>query len=152
MTTTETTQVQPPIGERTIHNLTAPPWTADSGRYNTPDQLGAMARQVFNDPYHMRRTCYIEGRLGRENCGACVLGGYEPRGGYEDGYKVKRDGPNYAGWARMYVEARRMVPANWRDAFTRELNSDNHAYADALARSVVTFGVAFTDGERVAAR
>lgn len=38
-------------------------------------------------------------RLTRENCGACCLNGYHPRGEKHDGR------PNYAGWLRVYIQA-----------------------------------------------
>jgi hypothetical protein len=81
--------------------------------------------------------------LTRESCGACVLGGYIPR--YmagEEGYK-KSDGPNYAGWARVYIQARRVIPRKWNKAFHAELESDNTAYASALQRDIEVFGVTF---------
>lgn len=119
----------------------AAPWPADVAA-----SLERSARQMFyGDDWHNSGGCRREGRLGRENCGVCCLLGYEPRGGFGDGYSVRREGPNYSGWARLYVEARRPIPAKWREAFRRELARDaNHAYADALARSVVTFGARFS--------
>lgn len=77
----------------------------------------------------------------RMNCGACALFGYEPRGGWGDGRNVKRDGPNYAGWARAYVEAGRAIPKRWKDAFEKERQSDNKLYAAALEESIKHFGV-----------
>jgi hypothetical protein len=78
--------------------------------------------------------------LTRENCGACVLGGYYPRGTKK---AEKADGPNYAGWARVYVEAGASIPAIWREAFQREVHSDNERYAAALLLSIATFGARF---------
>lgn len=85
----------------------------------------------------------------RRNCGACALMGYEPRGGWGDGFSVKRDGPNYAGWARVYVEAVRAIPKKWEEAFRRELRSNNKAYARALWVSILLFGVRFGRRETV---
>lgn len=80
--------------------------------------------------------------LTRQNCGACILNGY--LGQYERGQGQKvSDGPNYAGWARVYVQARRIIPRKWNKAFHAELNSDNTAYAKALQRDVEVFGVSF---------
>jgi len=64
-----------------------------------------------------------------DNCQACAirLGG--------------EDGPNYAGWARIYVEAQRPIPKKWERAFALERASDNRAYAHALERSIKTFGM-----------
>lgn len=98
------------------------------------NQLRMIARQLFTHYKHNNS------RLERESCSACVLRGYEPRGGFGDGYSVKRDGPNYAGWARVYVEAGYSIPKRWKTAFEKELQSDNKAYAEALAKSVATFG------------
>lgn len=83
--------------------------------------------------------------LVRENRGACVLRGYSSPN-YEDDFDVDRDGPNYAGWARVYVECGRKIPAKWRAAFERERNSDNRAYAHALEVSINTYGVRWEDG------
>jgi hypothetical protein len=75
----------------------------------------------------------------RSNCGACVLAGYiDPRDRAE---RHIGDGPNYAGWARVYVQAGRAIPRHWRRAFRAELRSENRQYAEALARDVVTYGV-----------
>lgn len=69
-----------------------------------------------------------------DNCGAHSL----------NGRKATEDGPNYAGWARVLVEAGRPIPALWTDAFQRERDSDNRQYAQALERSIATFGLRFT--------
>jgi hypothetical protein len=68
-----------------------------------------------------------------DNCSGCAL----INGG--------EGGPNYAGWARVYVEAGRTIPLNWKAAFQRELDSDNRAYAEFLQRCIEYFGVRFTD-------
>lgn len=109
-------------------------WPAETARYHA-----ATARQCLTDHGHgWRFDSPEEQEMTRENCGACVLAGY--------GARPAEEGPNYGGWARIYVEARRPVPADWRGAFRRELASDNRGYAAALARSIATFGVTFTDG------
>ena len=97
-------------------------------------QLRASARQCFKHYGHN------SSRLERENCSTCVLNGYEPRGGYEEGYSVRRDGPNYAGWARVFVEAGYLLPKKWKKAFEAERYSENTAYAEALEKSIRTFG------------
>ena len=103
------------------------------------------AQAMFTDEYHASGGCRRDGVLGRSNCGPCVLGGYEPRGEDRDPeWDVKRDGPNYAGWGRLYVEAGYPMKKAWRDAFERDqLGSDNEAYAAALRKSVATFGARF---------
>jgi len=69
----------------------------------------------------------------RENCGACVLAGF----GATD------DGPNYAGWERIYAQSYEPVPAPWRAAFFAALDHENRCYADAFARDLATFGVSW---------
>jgi hypothetical protein len=79
----------------------------------------------------------------RENCCGCCLRGYEPRGGIEPDYSVRRDGPNVAGWARLYVQAG-YVPKKWQGAFERErARTDNELYRVALERDIATFGLRF---------
>lgn len=76
--------------------------------------------------------------LTRENCGACALNGYHPKG-------ERSDFINYAGWARVYVEAGKFIPAKLRYAFLAELASSNRAYADALKQDIRDFGVSCDD-------
>jgi hypothetical protein len=78
----------------------------------------------------------------RGECGACVLRGYLSSSAMADDMTAF-DGPNYAGWARVYVEARKPIPSAWREAFESERNSDNKLYAEALERSIKTFGVSY---------
>lgn len=70
----------------------------------------------------------------RENCGACTLGGYHPKG-------ERRDFINYAGWARVYVQAGKFIPKNLHYAFLAELASSNRAYAEALKQDIKDFGI-----------
>lgn len=74
----------------------------------------------------------------RENCGACTLAGYHPKG-------ERRDFINYAGWARVYIQAGRFIPVNLRYAFLAELASSNRAYADALKQDIRDFGINIGD-------
>lgn len=105
------------------------PWSDITAR-----TYAAMARQCLlrhdHDPHD---HC----ALVLDNCGACVLAGRRTG----DDHHPDVEGPNYAGWARVYVEATRQIPPQWARAFARELASDNQAYADALRRSIATFGV-----------
>lgn len=78
--------------------------------------------------------------LVRANCSACVLGGY--RDVYDD--ESPTDAPNYAGWARVYVETRHVVPHGFVRGFERDLNEDS-PYGAALRRDVVTYGVHVAD-------
>lgn len=83
-------------------------------------------RCIFADHYNHRRP-------DPENCGSCalVIGGPE--------------GPNYAGWARVYVEAGVSIPAKWRKAFEAErARTDNPAYTKKLEEVIAHFGVTFT--------
>lgn len=70
----------------------------------------------------------------RENCGACTLSGYHPKG-------ERRDFINYAGWARVYIQAGKFIPKNLRYAFLAELASENRAYADALKQDIRDYGI-----------
>lgn len=102
----------------------------------------ASARNVlYGDPYHMAGKCRHGSAMERMSCSGCAIRGYEPRGGWGDGFSVRDDGPNYAGWARIYVEGQRSIPEKWRNAFEAERNSDNVAYERALEISINTFGV-----------
>ena len=69
-----------------------------------------------------------------DNCGACAL------------TDLRQDEPNYAAWPLAYIENDRVVPAKWRDAFVRQMNSTNPLYRDHLRERVETLGVRFTDG------
>lgn len=63
-----------------------------------------------------------------------------------------RRGPNYAGWARKWIQAGRPIPMGWSRAFWGELAGadadgfaeyQNEAYAEGLRRDVATFGIRF---------
>lgn len=84
---------------------------------------------------HLRNTaqnCFAHyagcTRLDPDNCGACAL-------------TQGADAPNYAGWARVYVEAGFALPRRWTRAFCLELQSPNEAYAAALVDSIAYFGL-----------
>lgn len=70
----------------------------------------------------------------RQSCAACMLNGYHPKG-------ERRDFINYAGWARVYIEAGRFIPSNLQMAFLAELASENRAYANALIQDIRDFGI-----------
>lgn len=55
--------------------------------------------------------------------------------------ELRKKNPNYSGWARIYVEAGIPVNKAQIPAFIDEINSDNEAYALALLRSVITYGL-----------
>lgn len=101
-----------------VHGESVEPWSeSDARRWST------IAQAMFGNSCRHGRS-----KLEVENCGRCALTSGD------------EDGPNYAGWARLYVEARKAVPEKWRTAFARELASDNKAYATALRRSIASFG------------
>jgi len=80
----------------------------------------------------------------RMECSACTLQGYTPSGKEYAELKeqTRKDGPNYAGWARVYVEAGAKVPHKWREAFKAELDrTDNPAYVNALRHSIAVWGL-----------
>ena len=93
----------------------------------------ARARYAFIDHGHGRDFS----PLVRENCGACCLGGYRPRGGWGDDYS---GAPNYGGWERCWVEAGRSIPPKYSAKFLAALSGEG-AYSDALRRDVQTYGV-----------
>jgi hypothetical protein len=72
----------------------------------------------------------------RENCAACVLNGYWPRGDDE----WPRDEPNYAGWVRCYIQAGRTIPRKYIPGFIRALTGDNRMYARAVVEDIDAFG------------
>lgn len=75
---------------------------------------------------------YDRSVLARENCGACVL----------NGYHATKDGPNYSGWARVYVQASKAIPRKWWDAFEAQLQDhDNPGYVSALKTDIATWGI-----------
>lgn len=74
------------------------------------------------------------------NCQHCSLRGIgkgstiETEGGFLS--------PNYAGWARVYVQAGREIPSRFALAFLEETRrTDNAEYAEALRKDVRYFGV-----------
>jgi len=100
-------------------------------------QLTAIARQLFRCDMHDDHDEY------RESCGACCLKGYLSESAIADG--IPEDGgPNYAGWARCYVQALRPVPLKWLKAFLGQLESDNLLYAEALKTDIATYGLRFS--------
>jgi hypothetical protein len=90
-----------------------------------------IARQLLTRHDH---PTWTRDQLTRENCGACVLNGYHPKG-------EPRTDINYAGWARVYVQAGKTIPSNLFMAFLAELASDNRAYANALLGDIEYFGI-----------
>ncbi len=106
-------------------------WTPSKAK-----SLQAIARQLFKCDQNADHDKY------RESCGACALKGYLSKTAIADGFKPE-DGPNYAGWARIYVQAGRPIPKKWKIAFAAEKASDNFLYREALENDIATFGVSF---------
>lgn len=109
------------------------PWTDAEAR-----QLSAIARRCLtqHDCGGSRR------QLERDNCGACVLMGLDRTADELRAMQADPETrPNYAGWLRVYVEARREVPGAWYVAEMTEAEKDNPAYYNAILRSIKTFGI-----------
>ncbi len=70
----------------------------------------------------------------RESCSACTLNGYHPKG-------ERRDFINNAGWARVYIQAGKFIPAKIQYHFLAELASNNQAYANALKQDIRDYGI-----------
>lgn len=133
-----------------IESAGAEPWAPAERRAHEGAALRVLAGDGSRGHGHQLRFTPAqreEEELTRDNCGPCVLRGWNELPGADPAERRRnpRLRPNYAGWARLYVEARRPVPDRWRDAFTAELNGDNERYVAALSRSLATFGVRFTD-------
>ena len=95
------------------------------------NQKRLIALQCLNRHDHSGRAT---DQLTRENCGACTLNGYHPKG-------ERRDFINYAGWARLYIQAGKRIPKGLQFAFLAELASENRSYADALKQDILEFGI-----------
>ena len=75
--------------------------------------------------------------MARENCAACLLDGWYPKG---TGANEKALGPNVSNWQRDYVQARRPIPKKWRDAFYSYKESDNDLWKAALEWTLQLMG------------
>lgn len=85
------------------------------------------------------KDCATE-TLCKDNCGACGLNGHGDHSEAEHGYIA----PNYSGWARIYVEARKQIPERYLSAFGSDIARAD-AYGKALRADVRTFGVTFEE-------
>ena len=70
-----------------------------------------------------------------DNCSGCAL------------TDKRQEAPNYSGWPLVYMENGRAIPAKWREAFKRELQSDNIPYAANIKRTMKRCGLRFTDSK-----
>ena len=68
----------------------------------------------------------------RESCGACALHGYN---------KSPHNFINYAGWARVWIQAGKYIEPKFFFPFLAELASDNRVYAEALKNDIREFGI-----------
>jgi len=103
-------------------------WYTHEYECERPGGCGAMRRTSEFDHY--------QGCGGRDvdNCSACALTNERQRA------------PNYSAWPLAYMMNERAIPAKWRDAFHRELASENAAYVANLRQHMAHFGVRFSDG------
>ena len=93
----------------------------------------AIALHLFAEPCTGRRDIFHGG-----NCRHCCLRG-EGKPNTADGIGLE---PNYAGWQRLYVEAGRIIPAQFADAFLNTFrDSENTSFLDALRDDIQYFGV-----------
>lgn len=120
-----------------IDRVAAEPWTNEEA---TRAHLRYIAAAAFRHGHPGTFRDNDDLTLTRDNCGACALDSW----GEHDTDGLRQ--PNYANWARTYVEAGRPIPTRWRPAFHAVLNAtDNPAHHDALLRSLATWGARFTD-------
>lgn len=106
------------------------------------DQLRRRAPMMFRHDHAQQIYPKSDRALVRENCQACCLEGYDSE---TETFRKTTLGPNVANWQRDYVEAGRVIPAIWRDAFYSYRESDNVLWMKALELSIATFGVRFSD-------
>lgn len=113
----------------------AKPWDAKEA-----NQLRLTAQRLLRCDYPHGNAV-----LEKENCGACVLHGYQSPSMKKDiklGLRPKEDKytPNYSGWMRVFVQAYGNIPLKYHKGFMYEIeHNDNQAYLDALKRDIVTF-------------
>lgn len=59
---------------------------------------------------------------------------------------VTQSVPNYSAWPLAYMANRKVIPAKWKGAFIKEMNSHNLPYANNIRVHVKVCGVRFSDG------
>lgn len=75
-------------------------------------------------------------QIARDNCAACAVNTY-----------TATEGPNYAGWLRLYIQARKPVPRKHYDAEMAMGERENELYHKAILRDIATYGIKF-EGEQ----
>ena len=55
--------------------------------------------------------------------------------------ELRKNNPNYSGWARIYVQAGKPIGKKQVKAFLKELESDNLAYREALKADIEHYGL-----------
>lgn len=73
-------------------------------------------------------------RIARDNCAACAVNRYSAT-----------EAPGYAGWLRVYVQARKPVPVQHFNTEVLEAYRENEGYYAAILRDIATYGITFTD-------
>lgn len=126
----ELERLEPGIVGLYEHTKCFDPWPTAQARVGR-----AIARAVLWDPMHAHGHHGDYSETARENCAMCVLQGWAPVDG-----EAPRGEPNYAGWARVYVQAGAAIPDGWRRAFADLLNEDT-PNAHALERDIATYGL-----------
>lgn len=94
-------------------------------------------RQAYMRYTRHDHPAWMRDPMTRENCGACLLQGYHPRG-------EARNDINYAGWERIYIQIGLRIPPGLFEAFLNELandDPDNRGYVEALRDDVRYWGV-----------
>lgn len=140
-------RIEPGIVGLYEHRKCFQPWPATVAR-----ELAATARAILHDPNHPADHHGDWSDAAVSSCAVCELHGTRAAM-YPSADELPADDddeppartPNYAGWERIYVQARVTIPDAWRPAFawwlTPEGEAENAAYAAALARDVATFGL-----------
>lgn len=91
------------------------------------------ARELVVGAVNVSRHSTHADQIARDNCGACALRRYGDE-----------NGPNYAGWLRIYIQLGWRVPKKHYDAEIAYADAENTQYRHAISRDVSTWGIKFT--------